>query len=59
MATRWVELCPYTSKRSKDIALLVDQEMELMKIFDCDEIGSIKEYVGCKVDYDPKQGKMR
>jgi hypothetical protein len=25
IATRWVELCPYTSKRSKDIALFVDQ----------------------------------
>jgi hypothetical protein len=25
VATRWVELCPYTSKRSEDIALLVDQ----------------------------------
>jgi hypothetical protein len=25
VATRWVELCPYNSKRSEDIALLVDQ----------------------------------
>jgi Integrase zinc binding domain len=26
VATRWTELCPYTSKRSEDIALLVDQQ---------------------------------
>jgi hypothetical protein len=25
IATRWTELCPYSSKRSEDIALLVDQ----------------------------------
>ena len=25
VATRWTELCPYTSKRSEDIALLLDQ----------------------------------
>jgi transposase InsO family protein len=25
VATRWVELCPYSSKKSEDIALLVDQ----------------------------------
>ena len=38
---------------------LIQSKIELMKIFDCDEIGSIKEYVGCKVDYDPKKGKMK
>jgi hypothetical protein len=26
MATPWTELCPYTSKYSEDIALLVDQK---------------------------------
>jgi hypothetical protein len=26
VATRWTELCPYVSKRSEDIALLVDQQ---------------------------------
>ena len=30
-----------------------------MKQFDCDEVGEMTEYVGCKIDYRPQEGMMR
>jgi hypothetical protein len=29
--------------------------MKMMSRFDCDEVGELKEYVGCKVDIDRKE----
>jgi hypothetical protein len=28
----------------------------MMELFDCDDVGELKEYVGCKVDYDGEAG---
>jgi hypothetical protein len=31
----------------------------MMDLFDCDDVGELKEYVGCKVDYDRNAGTMK
>jgi hypothetical protein len=31
----------------------------MMELFDCDDVGELKEYVGCKVDYDQEIGTMK
>lgn len=38
---------------------LLQSKDEVMNIFDCDEVGPIKEYVGCKVEYKPNDGMMK
>jgi hypothetical protein len=32
---------------------------QMMKLFDCDDVGELKEYVGYKVDYDQAAGTMK
>jgi hypothetical protein len=32
---------------------------QMMELFDCDYVGELKEYVGCKVDYDKEAGTMK
>jgi hypothetical protein len=32
---------------------------QMMDLFDCDDVGELKEYVGCKIDYDRKVGSMK
>jgi hypothetical protein len=31
----------------------------MMEGFDCDNIGELKEYIGCKIDYNKKEGSMK
>ena len=31
----------------------------MMSRFDCDEVGVLKEYIGCKLDWDKEQGTMK
>jgi hypothetical protein len=31
-------------------------KQNMMKRFECDEVGELKEYVGCKVDYNHEEG---
>jgi hypothetical protein len=31
----------------------------MMELFDCDDVGELKEYVGCKVDYEREAGTMK
>ena len=31
---------------------------QMMARFDCDDVGELKEYVGCKVDIDRKEGSI-
>ena len=51
----WVDDClivgPKTGvKRSKSM---------MMKLFKCDEVGPLQEYVGCKIDYKPEEGSLK
>eukprot|EP00957_Ditylum_brightwellii_P078625 5977616-Ditylum_brightwellii.AAC.1 len=40
--------------------MLVEKSKTPMKsVFDCDELGEMEEYVGCKVDYNKDLGKMK
>ena len=32
---------------------------DMMDRFDCDEVGELREYVGCKTDYDAKGGRLK
>jgi hypothetical protein len=51
----WVDDC---LTAGKDEAV-IDAKSSMMKLFDCDDVGELKEYVGCKVDYDRDRGTMR
>ena len=31
----------------------------MKKLFDCDDVGDFKEYVGCKIDYNQDEGELR
>jgi hypothetical protein len=35
------------------------QKQNVMKRFECDEVRELKEYVGCKVDYNRKEGWIK
>ena len=50
-----VDDCLVTGEK-KEVKMAKEQ---MMARFDCDEIGELKEYVGCKVEYDTEQGSMR
>ncbi len=51
----WVDDC---LAAGKDEAV-IDAKSSMMKLFDCDDVGELKEYVGCKVDYDRANGTMK
>jgi hypothetical protein len=34
-------------------------KVHMMELFDCDDVGELKEHVGCKVDYDREAGTMK
>jgi hypothetical protein len=38
---------------------VLEAKASMMKLFDCDDVGTLKEYLGCKVDYDQEAGTMR
>jgi hypothetical protein len=38
---------------------VIEAKKQMMKIFDWDKIGELKEYVGCKVEYKPDEGLVR
>jgi hypothetical protein len=51
----WVDDCIVAGKK-KEVLQAKDSMMEL---FDCDNVGELNEYVGCKVDYDQEAGIMK
>lgn len=51
----WVDDCLVTGSK-EGIAIA---KAKLMKKFDCDEIGNMDEYVGCKVDRDFAEGSIK
>ena len=51
----WVDDCLVVG--SKHQVLKAKEEMK--SLFDCDDIGELKEYVGCKIDYDSHSGTVK
>ena len=35
------------------------ENKEFMERFDCDDVGEVKEYVGCKIDKDESERSMK
>jgi hypothetical protein len=51
----WVDDCLICGPREQvEIA-----KQKMMKRFECDEVGELKEYVGCKVDYNREEGWIK
>jgi Reverse transcriptase (RNA-dependent DNA polymerase) len=51
----WVDDCLICGPRDQvEIA-----KQNMMKRFECDEVGELKEYVGCKVDYNHEEGWIK
>lgn len=38
---------------------VLEGKKEMMERFDCDEVGPLREYVGCKADYDVQGGRLK
>ena len=36
---------------------MIETKKEMMECFDCDEVGVLREYVGCKTHYDKDGGR--
>jgi hypothetical protein len=51
----WVDNC--TIGGSYEGVQFANQQM--MTGFDCDEVGELKEYVGCKIDFNKEEGWMK
>jgi hypothetical protein len=52
----WVDDCLVGGK---DEAVMQAKGSSMMELFDCDNVGELKEYGGCKVDYNQKAGTMK
>ncbi len=39
--------------------LVLEEKEKFKKQFECDEVGELKEYVGCKIDYKPGEGMLK
>jgi hypothetical protein len=51
----WVDDCLICGKKES----VLHAKEEIKKIFDCDEVGELKEYVGCKIDYNKEEGWIK
>jgi hypothetical protein len=51
----WIDDC-FVSGQAQDVKEVTAQ---MRSLFDCEEIEEISEYVGCKLDYDKTQGKLK
>jgi hypothetical protein len=51
----WVDDCLTVGKDEG----VYNAKASMMNLFDCDDVGELKEYVGCKVDYDRANGTMK
>ena len=51
----WVDDCLVAGKEQG----VLKAKASMMKLFDCDDVGPLKEYVGCKIDYDQEAGTMK
>ena len=50
----WVEDLMFWSPKARVLA----EKLELTSRFDCDDVGDVKEYVGCQVDLNKSKGLM-
>ena len=46
----WVDDCLCVGKKEA----VLKAKKEMMKLFECEELGEMKEYIGCKVDHNWK-----
>jgi hypothetical protein len=51
----WVDDCLIAGKREA----VQKAKAEMMARFDCDEVGELKEYVGCKIDFNREEGWIK
>ena len=51
----WVDDMIGIGKRSN----VLKAKDELMTHFECEDVGELKEYVGCKIEYDPDKRKLK
>jgi hypothetical protein len=51
----WVDDCLVAGKKNG----VYEAKAAMMDRFDCDDIGELKEYIGCKIDYDKEEGSMK
>jgi len=51
----WVDDCIVCGDKQN---VLVEKE-KFKEQFDCDDIGELKEYIGCKIDYEPETGQLK
>ena len=51
----WVDDCLVAGKEEG----VKEAKSSMMELFDCDDVGKLTEYVGCKVDYNQHEGTMK
>ena len=51
----WVDDCLVTGKKNN----VLKAKTEMMSRFDCDEVGELKEYIGCKLDWNEDKGWIK
>jgi len=51
----WVDDCVIAGPKER----VTEAKHQMMKLFDCEELGEMKEYVGCKVEYNREEGYMK
>jgi len=51
----WVDDCLVCGKKEG----VLQAKKQMMERFDCDEVGELKEYIGCKIDYDREGGSIK
>ena len=53
--TSWIDDCMIWGKKKQ----VLNEKNKFMKRFDCEDIGALKEYVGCKIDRNHKERSIR
>ena len=51
----WIDDC-FVSGHKEDVK---EATAELKSLFNCEEVATLSEYVGCKLDFDHEQGKLK
>jgi hypothetical protein len=51
----WVDDCLVAGKQKG----VYEAKSAMTERFDCDDVGELKECVGCKIDYNKKEGSMK
>ena len=51
----WVDDCIVCGNKQN----VLPEKEKFMKQFECDEVGELKEYICCKIDYEPEKGQLK